>query len=51
DGDGDRVRVRLAAAVPIVAEVTPSAASELALADGGEVWVSVKASAVSVYPV
>ncbi|MBW3614863.1 MAG: ABC transporter ATP-binding protein [Actinobacteria bacterium] len=51
DFEADRVRVRLAGAVPIVAEVTQAAASELALADGGEVWVSLKASAVSVYPV
>jgi molybdate transport system ATP-binding protein len=47
---GDRVRVRVAGQVPIVAEVTPGAASELRLADGGPVWASVKATEVDVYP-
>jgi molybdate transport system ATP-binding protein len=47
---GDRVRVRVAGQVPIVAEVTPAAASELHLADGGPVWAAVKATEVSVYP-
>jgi molybdate transport system ATP-binding protein len=47
---GDRVRVRVAGTVPIVAEVTPAAASELRLADGGPVWASVKATEVTVYP-
>ena len=47
---GDRVRVRVAGQVPIVAEVTPAAASELRLADGGPVWATVKATEVDVYP-
>jgi molybdate transport system ATP-binding protein len=47
---GDRVRVRMTGAVPIVAEVTPAAASELHLADGGPVWATVKATEVAVYP-
>jgi molybdate transport system ATP-binding protein len=47
---GDRVRVRIAGQVPIVAEVTPQAAAELRLGDGGPVWASVKATEVSVYP-
>jgi molybdate transport system ATP-binding protein len=47
---GDRVRVRVSGQVPIVAEVTPAAASELRLADGGPVWAAVKATEVSVYP-
>src|SRR5215218_9020449 len=47
---GDRVRVRVAGPVPVVAEVTPAAASELRLADGGPVWASVKATEVTVYP-
>jgi molybdate transport system ATP-binding protein len=47
---GDRVRVRVAGPVPIVAEVTPAAAAELDLADGGPVWASVKATEVAVYP-
>jgi molybdate transport system ATP-binding protein len=36
--------------VPIVTEVTPAAAAELGLADGGQVWASVKATEVTVYP-
>ncbi len=47
---GDRVRVRVGGEIPLVVEVTPAAASELALADGGQVWVSVKAMEVEVYP-
>jgi molybdate transport system ATP-binding protein len=47
---GDRVRVRVTGQVPIVAEVTPAAVSELHLADGGPVWASVKATEVTVYP-
>jgi molybdate transport system ATP-binding protein len=47
---GDRVRVRVTGTVPIVAEVTPAAANELRLADGGPVWATVKATEVTVYP-
>jgi molybdate transport system ATP-binding protein len=47
---GDRVRVRVSGTVPVVAEVTPAAASELRLADGGPVWAAVKATEVTVYP-
>jgi molybdate transport system ATP-binding protein len=47
---GDRVRVRMSGTVPIVAEVTPAAASELRLADGGPVWATVKATEVTIYP-
>jgi molybdate transport system ATP-binding protein len=47
---GDRVRVRVAGPVPIVAEVTPAAAAELRLADGGPVWASVKATEITIYP-
>jgi molybdate transport system ATP-binding protein len=47
---GDRVRVRVTGTVPIVAEVTPAAASELRLADGGTVWATMKATEVTVYP-
>ena len=50
DFQGDRVRVGVEGAVPIVAEVTPAAVRELGLAEGGEVWVSVKATEISVYP-
>ena len=53
DGDleGERVRVRVGGPLPIVAEVTPGAVADLRLADGGPVWVSVKATEVVVYPV
>ncbi|MFN2462986.1 MAG: ABC transporter ATP-binding protein [Candidatus Dormibacteria bacterium] len=47
---GDRVRLRIAGEVPLVAEVTPRSASELALAEGGEVWMAVKATEVDVFP-
>jgi molybdate transport system ATP-binding protein len=47
---GDRARVRIDGEVPIVAEVTPAALAELKLAEGGDVWLSFKATDVSVYP-
>ena len=47
---GDRARIRVDAQVPIVAEVTPAALAEMKLAEGGEVWVSFKATDVAVYP-
>jgi molybdate transport system ATP-binding protein len=47
---GERVRVRVSGAVPLVAEVTPSAVRELNLDAGAEVWVSVKATEISVFP-
>jgi molybdate transport system ATP-binding protein len=50
DLEGDRVRVRLTGTPPIVAEVTPAAVRELGLDRGDHVWVSVKATEVSVYP-
>ena len=50
DREGDRVRVLVGGPVPLVAEVTPAAVDELHLADGGDVWVSVKATEVIVYP-
>jgi molybdate transport system ATP-binding protein len=49
DLHGERVRVRLSGAVPLVAEVTPSAVRELQLASGAEVWVAVKATEIAVY--
>ena len=51
DLEGERVRVRVGGPLPIVAEVTPAAVADLRLADGGPVWVSVKATEVMVYPV
>jgi len=49
EGDRVRVRVRVVAPVPVVAEVTPAAVRELGLATGDDVWVSVKATEVQVY--
>ncbi len=50
DFQGDRVRVGVEGEMPIIAEVTPAAVRELDLAEGGEVWVSVKATEITVYP-
>ena len=50
DVEGDRVRVLLGGSVPLVAEVTPAAADELRLAEGGPVWATVKATEVVAYP-
>ena len=47
---GDRARVRIEGKIPLVAEVTPAALAELSLGDGGEVWLSFKATDVGVYP-
>ena len=46
----DCLRVRLGGEVPLVAEVTARAATELALSAGGEVWVALKATEVRVQP-
>jgi molybdate transport system ATP-binding protein len=50
DPEGDRWRIRLDGPFPLVAEVTPSAAAELRLAEGGEVFAVVKATEIDVYP-
>ncbi len=50
-GARGRVRVRIVGALTIVAEVTPAAVNDLALADGTEVWAAVKATEVEVFPV
>ena len=50
DIEGDRVRVIVAGAVPVTAEVTPAAVAELELTAGATVWASIKATEVSVYP-
>jgi molybdate transport system ATP-binding protein len=47
---GGRVRVRIDGDIPVVAEVTPAALSELNLDEGDEVWLSFKATDVGVYP-
>ncbi|MDQ3627412.1 MAG: ABC transporter ATP-binding protein [Actinomycetota bacterium] len=47
---GDALRVHLTGAVPLLADITPSALADLELADGDRVWASVKATEVAVYP-
>ena len=48
DRNGDRARVRVIGPVTIVAEVTETAAAELQLVTGTEVWVAVKATEIDV---
>ena len=48
---GDRVRVAVAGPPDVLADVTPAAVADLDLAAGAAVWVSVKASELTVYPV
>jgi molybdate transport system ATP-binding protein len=50
DHTPDRVRVRFADPIAMIAEVTPSSAAELGLAPGAGVWLAVKATAISVHP-
>jgi molybdate transport system ATP-binding protein len=45
-----RARIQLRGPVAIVAEVTEAAATELAAAGGREIWVSVKATEIEVFP-
>jgi molybdate transport system ATP-binding protein len=47
---GDRVRIHVDGTVPLVAEVTAAAVGDVGLHDGVEVWTSVKATDLSVYP-
>jgi molybdate transport system ATP-binding protein len=46
----DRVRVRLAGEVPLVAEITAAALESLTLHPGDDVWATVKATEVITYP-
>jgi molybdate transport system ATP-binding protein len=50
DRQADRVRVRLAGEVPLVAEITPAALAALSLRTGERVWASVKATEIAAYP-
>jgi molybdate transport system ATP-binding protein len=50
DTYGERVRVRVKSAVPLVAEVTTGAVRDLGLMPGTVVWAVVKATEVSTYP-
>ena len=45
----DRVRLDLRGMPSALADVTPAAVTELALAPGGKVWLSVKATDLEVY--
>jgi molybdate transport system ATP-binding protein len=47
---GERARVAIGGSLPIVAEVSASAVRDLDLRERTEVWVSVKAAEVGVYP-
>ncbi|MEJ7844134.1 MAG: ATP-binding cassette domain-containing protein [Acidimicrobiales bacterium] len=49
DVEADRVRVRLAGAVPVVAEITPAGLAELGAAPGDRLWASVKAVDIETY--
>jgi molybdate transport system ATP-binding protein len=51
DVEGDRVRVIVAGAVPVTAEVTPAAVAELELTAGAAVWASIKATEITAFPV
>ena len=46
----DRVRVGLGGRPPALADVTPAAVGELSLDRGSQVWLTVKATDVEVYP-
>jgi molybdate transport system ATP-binding protein len=50
DRQTDRVRVRLAGEIPLVAEITAAALDVLTLQPGDRVWASVKATDVTAYP-
>jgi len=50
DDEGDRVRVRIGEPLPLVVEITRGGSSALALQPGSTVWVSLKASEISVQP-
>ncbi|WP_419997648.1 ABC transporter permease [Streptomyces boninensis] len=47
---GSRLRVLISGSPDVVAEVTPAAAAELGLAEGAEIWVSIKATEISLIP-
>jgi molybdate transport system ATP-binding protein len=47
---GDRIRVAVAGEPDVLADLTPDAVADLDLAPGTEVWISVKASELTVYP-
>ncbi|MEV6206409.1 ABC transporter ATP-binding protein [Kitasatospora sp. NPDC051914] len=50
DLHGDRIRVDLTGPLPLAADLTPTAAAELDLTPGSEVWATVKAAQTHAYP-
>jgi molybdate transport system ATP-binding protein len=46
DDEGERIRVRVGAPIPLAIEITPLARTELALKPGASVWISFKATDV-----
>lgn len=50
DTFGERVRVRLDSRPPLIAEITRTARDELHLRTGDELWASLKATEIYVYP-
>jgi molybdate transport system ATP-binding protein len=46
----DQVRVHLDGRIPIVAQITAAALADLALTEGSEVWVAVKATEIDHWP-
>jgi len=50
DREGRRARLRIDAPTPITAEITENALVDLGLRPGSEVWVSVKATEIEVFP-
>jgi len=47
---GDRLRVRVDAIPPVVAEITLAGAQRIGVAETAPVWISVKATEIDVYP-
>ncbi len=47
---GETTRIQIGAPLPLLVDITPSAASALALAPGRPIWAAVKATEVDVYP-
>jgi molybdate transport system ATP-binding protein len=50
DLEGDRVRVAVEGPMPMVAEVTARSAADMKLAQADQVWLSIKATEIQVYP-
>jgi molybdate transport system ATP-binding protein len=48
---GDRVRVTTGGPVPLTAEVTPGAVTDLDLTPGAPVWVAIKATELRATPI